>query len=109
MNTAIMTDTNSGITEVVAKELGIYVIHMPIIINDETFYEGNTITESEFSLLLSIMKTSPHHNPPLEMSWIYGIKFCRKDIMNLFTFQCRVVFPIPAPLLWDMHRIMKGK
>lgn len=48
MNTAIMTDTNSGITEVVAKELGIYVIHMPIIINDETFYEGDTITESEF-------------------------------------------------------------
>ena len=37
MRTAIMTDTNSGINKDIAKELGIYVIHMPVIINNETF------------------------------------------------------------------------
>lgn len=48
-----MTDTNSGINKDIAKELGIYVIHMPIIINNETFYEGDTITEGEFFTALS--------------------------------------------------------
>ena len=53
MRTAIMTDTNSGINKDIAKELGIYVIHMPVIINNETFYEGDTITEGEFFTALS--------------------------------------------------------
>ena len=37
MKTAIMTDTNSGITKISPKKLGIYVIHMPIIIDETTF------------------------------------------------------------------------
>ena len=53
MRAAIMTDTNSGINKDIAKELGIYVIHMPVIINSETFYEGDTITEGEFFTALS--------------------------------------------------------
>ena len=53
MRTAIMTDTNSGINKDIAKKLGIYVIHMPVIINNETFYEEDTITEDEFFTALS--------------------------------------------------------
>lgn len=53
MRTAIVTDTNSGITKEIAKEWGIYVIHMPIIINGETFYEGDTISEEDFFTALS--------------------------------------------------------
>ena len=53
MKTAIMTDTNSGITKDIAKELGIYVIPMPIIIDEETYYENDTITEEEFFCALS--------------------------------------------------------
>ena len=53
MKTAIMTDTNSGITKNIAEELGIYVIHMPIIIDETTFYENDTITEEEFFCALS--------------------------------------------------------
>ena len=53
MRAAIVTDTNSGITKEIAKEWGIYVIHMPIIINDETFYEGDTISEEDFFTALS--------------------------------------------------------
>lgn len=53
MRTAIVTDTNSGITKEIAKDWGIYVIHMPIIINDETFYEGDTISEADFFAALS--------------------------------------------------------
>ena len=53
MRTAIMTDTNSGINKDISKKLGIYVIHMPVIINNETFYEEDTITEDEFFTALS--------------------------------------------------------
>ena len=56
MRTAIMTDTNSGINKDIAKQLGIYVIHMPVIIDNETFYEGDTITEEEFFTALSNSK-----------------------------------------------------
>ena len=46
--TAIVTDSNSGITQAQAKELGIYVLPMPFMINDETFYEDITLTQAEF-------------------------------------------------------------
>ncbi len=48
MKTAILTDTNSGISSAEAEELGIFLIPMPIIIDDETFYEGQNITEEAF-------------------------------------------------------------
>ena len=37
---AIVTDSNSGITQAQGKELGIYVIPMPFYINEELFYEN---------------------------------------------------------------------
>ena len=56
MRTAVMTDTNSGITKSIAEKLGIYVIHMPVIIEETTFYENDTITEAEFFHALSAGK-----------------------------------------------------
>ncbi|MBE5926919.1 MAG: DegV family protein [Lachnospiraceae bacterium] len=46
--TAVVTDTNSGLTVEQAKELGVFVLSMPYIINDETYYEGQDMTMSEF-------------------------------------------------------------
>lgn len=48
MKIAILTDTNSGISSTEAEELGIFLIPMPVIIDDETFYEGQNITEEAF-------------------------------------------------------------
>lgn len=45
---AIVTDSNSGITQAEAKELGIYVLPMPFMIQDETFYEDIDLTQEEF-------------------------------------------------------------
>lgn len=45
---AIVTDSNSGITQKEAKELGVYVIPMPFMINEETFYEDITLSQNEF-------------------------------------------------------------
>lgn len=46
--TAIVTDSNSGITQAQAKELGVYVLPMPFFINDELFFEDISLTQEEF-------------------------------------------------------------
>ena len=45
---AIATDSNSGITQKQAKELGIRVLPMPFFINGELFLEDTTLTQEEF-------------------------------------------------------------
>ena len=45
---AVMTDSNSGITQAQAKELGIVVLPMPFTIQGETFYEDINLTQKEF-------------------------------------------------------------
>lgn len=45
---AIVTDSNSGITQAEAKELGIFVLPMPFMINDETYFEDISLTQEEF-------------------------------------------------------------
>ncbi len=45
---AIVTDSNSGITQKEGKELGITVIPMPFYINDELYFEDITLTQEEF-------------------------------------------------------------
>ncbi len=50
---AIVTDSNSGITQTQAKELGITVMPMPFFINNETYYEDVDLTQEEFYRKLS--------------------------------------------------------
>lgn len=45
---AVVTDSNSGITQREAKELGIYVIPTPFFIDGEQFLEDVTLTQEEF-------------------------------------------------------------
>ena len=45
---AIVTDSNSGITQAEAKELGVVVLPMPFMINEETFFEDITLNQEEF-------------------------------------------------------------
>ena len=45
---AILTDSNSGITQEEAKKLGIYVFPTPVYIDDEVFYEGVDLTTEQF-------------------------------------------------------------
>ena len=45
---AIVTDSNSGITQKEGKELGISVIPMPFYINEELYFEDITLTQDEF-------------------------------------------------------------
>lgn len=45
---AIVTDSNSGITQMQAMELGIHVIPMPFMINEKSYFEDINLTQKEF-------------------------------------------------------------
>lgn len=45
---AIITDSNSGITQSQGKEMGIFVLPMPFFINEETYYEDISLTQEQF-------------------------------------------------------------
>lgn len=47
-NVKIVTDSNSGITQTEAKQLGISVIPMPFLINGEDYLEDINLTQEEF-------------------------------------------------------------
>lgn len=48
MRTAVITDSNSGITKEEAQELGLFLLPMPVIIDGEVYYDGKNLTEAEF-------------------------------------------------------------
>ena len=45
---AVVTDSNSGVTQSEAKKLGLSVVPMPFMINNEEFFEDINLTQSQF-------------------------------------------------------------
>lgn len=45
---AILTDSNSGITQAQSKELGIHVVPMPFMIDGEEYFEDINLTQEQF-------------------------------------------------------------
>ncbi|MDO4519484.1 MAG: DegV family protein [Eubacteriales bacterium] len=50
---AIVTDSNSGITQEQGKKLGVYVIPMPFFIDEALYQEGINLTQEEFYVRLN--------------------------------------------------------
>lgn len=48
MKIAVVTDSNSGVTQAQAKEMGVAVLPMPFMIDGETYYEDITLTQEQF-------------------------------------------------------------
>lgn len=48
MKIAAATDSNSGITQEQAKQLGVHVLPMPFMIDGQIYYEGVDLTHEEF-------------------------------------------------------------
>lgn len=65
MKTAILTDSNSGIFEEEAKRLGVHVILMPVIIDEEVFFEGKNLSHKEFYQSLEKNKKISTSQPSL--------------------------------------------
>lgn len=45
---AVMTDSNSGITQNMAEDLGITVLPMPFMIDNDTYFEDISLTQEQF-------------------------------------------------------------
>ena len=50
---AIVTDSNSGVTQAQAPELGIHVLPMPFMIDGKTYFEDIDLTQEQFYEMLS--------------------------------------------------------
>ncbi len=50
---AIVSDSNNGITQSEARELGITILPMPFFAGEETYYEDINLTQAEFYQMLS--------------------------------------------------------
>lgn len=62
---AIVTDSNSGITQDRAKELGLFVLPMPFVINGNDYYEDIDLTQEQFYKLLEDENAEIHTSQPL--------------------------------------------
>ena len=77
MKTAIITDSNSGITQSEAKELGISVVPMPVLIDGNLFYEDLTLSQEQFyEKLKSDANVSTSQPNPLDVGelWAKALK-----------------------------------
>ena len=68
MKTAIVTDSNSGISPKEAETLGVFVLPMPVIINGEVFYEGVDLTEAQFYQALSAQTAQTSQPSPEDVT-----------------------------------------
>ena len=62
---AIVTDSNSGITQGRAKELGFFVLPMPFVINEKNYFEDIDLTQEQYYELLSDENAGIHTSQPL--------------------------------------------
>ncbi|MBE5881680.1 MAG: DegV family protein [Lachnospiraceae bacterium] len=60
---AVLTDSNSGISQAEAQQMGAYVIPMPFTINDDTYYEGINLTQEQFYEFLEAEATVSTSQP----------------------------------------------
>lgn len=72
MKTAILTDTNSGLTVEEGRKSGIYVLPMPVIIEEQTYLEGVDITNGQlYRALLDNKEVSSSQPSPGDVMAIW--------------------------------------
>ncbi len=73
MKTAIVTDSNSGITQAEAEKLGVTVIPMPVLIDDDLYYEDLTLSQEQFyEKLKSNAKVSTSQPSPIDVGEVWS-------------------------------------
>ena len=63
MKTAIVTDTNSGITVEEGRQSGIFVLPMPVIIEEHCYLEGVDITNEDLYQAMTADKNLSSSQP----------------------------------------------
>ena len=89
MKIAIVTDTNSGISKQEAEKYGIYLIPMPVIIDDKIYYENKNISAEEFYHFLNSDKNVSTSQPSPGDIMTCGINYFQKiNMIQLYIFLC---------------------
>ena len=105
---AIVTDSNSGITQAEGKKMGIYVLPMPFYINEELFYEDITLTQEEFYEKLAgdadIKTSQPAPGDVMDM-WDKALE----EYDRLYIFRCQPVLAVHVRLQSCFPRTMMEK
>lgn len=80
MSICVITDDNAGFTKTEAKELGITILRMPIIIDGEVYFQGENITEDKFfEILNSDTVVSTSQPAPGEVMQLWSDKLKEYD------------------------------
>ena len=105
---AIVTDSNSGITQEESKKLGIHILPMPFYINGELFYEDITLSQEEFYKKLAedaeISTSQPSPGDVMDL-W----EELLKNMTKSFIFRCQVDLAVPVIQPWDLLWNLKEK
>ena len=73
MKTAIATDSNSGIFEAEGKELGVFVLPMPVLIDNAVYFEGRNLSSAQFYEYLQGGKDVTTSQPsPGDLTMLWG-------------------------------------
>ena len=79
----IVTDSNSGITQKQAEELGITVLAMPFYIDEQLYFEDITLTQEEFYRHLekdAAISTSQPSPADVMETWEKLLKDCEEIV-----------------------------
>lgn len=86
MKTAVMTDSNSGIMKADAEELGIFLMPMPVIIDEEICFEGEDLTQEIFYKCLTegkdVSTSQPSPGDVMEM-WDHILAMGYEDLIYI--------------------------
>ena len=97
MKTAIVTDTNSGITVEEGRKIGIYVLPMPVIIEGKSYLEGVNITNEQlYQAMISDKEVSSSQPSPGDVIALWD------DILN-DGFDELVYIPMSSGLSGSCH------
>jgi fatty acid-binding protein DegV len=104
---AIVTDSNSGITQAQAKELGIRVMPMPFYINEEMLLEDIDLTQEQFYERLT-EGADIHTSTPVLTNFTDLWDELLEEYDEII-FRCPADFPVPVPQRPCWHRITTEK
>ena len=92
---AIVTDSNSGITQAEGKKLGVYVLPMPFDIDGQPYFEDINLTQEQFYEKLTgdadVSTSQP--SPDAVMSLWDDLL---KGMMRSSTFRCQAGSAVPV-------------
>lgn len=72
MKVAVITDSNSGITQLEAEKLGIHVVPMPVLMDGEIYYEDLTLSQEQFyEKLLGDVNISTSQPNPMDVGDVW--------------------------------------